>query len=55
MWHIVDGRGRLLTDVYGCDRLLTLWFEYGHWPDVFDALSEGIKDIHIDNWLQVSV
>lgn len=35
-------------------RLLTLWFEYGQWQEVYDALSEGIKDIQIDNWLQVN-
>ncbi|XP_012554042.1 serine/threonine-protein kinase mTOR isoform X1 [Hydra vulgaris] len=34
-------------------RLLTLWFEFGHWPDVHEALVNGIKTIHIDNWLQV--
>ena len=35
-------------------RLLTLWFDYGQWPDVYEALTEGIKSIQIDNWLQVS-
>eukprot|EP00117_Sycon_ciliatum_P040328 scpid3818/ scgid5118/ Serine/threonine-protein kinase mTOR; FK506-binding protein 12-rapamycin complex-associated protein 1; FKBP12-rapamycin complex-associated protein; Mammalian target of rapamycin; Mechanistic target of rapamycin; Rapamycin target protein 1 len=34
-------------------RLLTLWFEYGHWADVHDSLEEGIKTIQIDTWLQV--
>ncbi|XP_041377661.1 serine/threonine-protein kinase mTOR-like isoform X2 [Gigantopelta aegis] len=34
-------------------RLLTLWFDYGHWPEVYEALVEGIKTIQIDNWLQV--
>ncbi|XP_076451616.1 serine/threonine-protein kinase mTOR-like isoform X2 [Babylonia areolata] len=34
-------------------RLLTLMFDYGQWPDVYEALTEGIKSIHIDNWLQV--
>ncbi|KAK7093536.1 serine/threonine-protein kinase mTOR-like isoform X2 [Littorina saxatilis] len=34
-------------------RLLTLWFDYGQWPDVYEALTEGIKSIQIDNWLQV--
>ncbi|KAM8927600.1 serine/threonine-protein kinase mTOR [Pelodytes ibericus] len=34
-------------------RVLTLWFDYGHWPDVNDALVEGIKTIQIDTWLQV--
>ena len=35
-------------------RLLTLWFDYGQWPDVYEALTEGIKSIQIDNWLQVN-
>ena len=36
-----------------CNRLLTLWFDYGHISEVSTALSEGIKTIDIDNWLQV--
>ncbi|KAH3893902.1 hypothetical protein DPMN_018054 [Dreissena polymorpha] len=34
-------------------RLLTLWFDYGQWPEVHEALIEGIKAIKIDEWLQV--
>jgi len=34
-------------------RLLTLWFEFGHWQDVNDVLMEGIGTVQIDNWLQV--
>ena len=34
-------------------RLLTLWFDYGHYPDVHDAVTEGLKTIDIDTWLQV--
>ena len=34
-------------------RLLILWFDYGHWPEVYEALVEGIKTIQIDTWLQV--
>eukprot|EP00794_Sanderia_malayensis_P007416 gene7416-8236_t len=34
-------------------RLLTIWFEYGNHPDLYEALVEGIKTIEIDNWLQV--
>ena len=34
-------------------RVLTLWFDYGHWPDVNEALVEGVKAIQIDTWLQV--
>lgn len=36
-----------------CVRVLTLWFDYGHWPEVNEALVEGIKTIQIDTWLQV--
>ncbi|CAI9558741.1 unnamed protein product [Staurois parvus] len=43
-------RGNNLQDTL---RVLTLWFDYGHWPDVNDALVEGIKTIQIDTWLQV--
>lgn len=35
-------------------RVLTLWFDYGHWPEVSEALVEGIKTIQIDTWLQVT-
>lgn len=34
-------------------RLLTLWFEYGHWPEVHDAIVEGIRLIEKNTWLQV--
>ncbi|XP_048250308.1 serine/threonine-protein kinase mTOR-like isoform X1 [Haliotis rufescens] len=34
-------------------RLLTVWFDFGQWPEVHEALVEGIKTIQIDNWLQV--
>ncbi|XP_034935910.1 serine/threonine-protein kinase mTOR [Chelonus insularis] len=34
-------------------RLLTLWFDYGQWPEVYDAISEGIRMIEINTWLQV--
>ena len=34
-------------------RLLTLWFDYGHWPGVTDIMTEGIQSIQIENWLQV--
>lgn len=43
-------RGNNLQDTL---RVLTLWFDYGHWPDVNDSLVEGIKTIQIDTWLQV--
>lgn len=34
-------------------RLLTLWFDYGQFPSVIDALNEGIHIIEINTWLQV--
>ena len=45
-------RGNSLQDTL---RLLTLWFDHGHLPDVYEALVEGINKIQIDNWLQVSL
>jgi FKBP12-rapamycin complex-associated protein len=36
-------------------RLLTLWFDYGQWPEVYDAIVEGIRTIEIDTWLQVNL
>lgn len=34
-------------------RLLTLWFEYGQYREVYEALSEGIRTVPIEVWLQV--
>lgn len=34
-------------------RLLTLWFDYGHWPDVHEAIVDGIRIIEKNTWLQV--
>lgn len=34
-------------------RLLTLWFEYGQYTEVYDALVDGMKMIEINTWLQV--
>lgn len=34
-------------------RLLTLWFDYGQYPEIFDALERGMKVIEINTWLQV--
>lgn len=34
-------------------RLLTLWFEYGQWPEVYEAIINGIRLIEINTWLQV--
>lgn len=33
--------------------MLTLWFDYGHIPDVHDAVTEDLKTVEIDTWLQV--
>lgn len=35
-------------------RLLTVWFEHGHQPGVYEALVDGLKTVQIDTWLQVS-
>lgn len=43
-----------LANVFLFFRVLTLWFDYGHWPDVNEALVEGVKAIQIDTWLQVN-
>lgn len=43
-------RGSSLQDTL---RLLTLWFDYGHYPAVHEALVEGIRTIEINVWLQV--
>ncbi|KOB76049.1 Target of rapamycin isoform 1, partial [Operophtera brumata] len=34
-------------------RLLTLWFDHGHHPTIYDALFEGIRQIDVKIWLQV--
>ncbi|XP_054720357.1 serine/threonine-protein kinase mTOR-like [Uloborus diversus] len=34
-------------------RLLTLWFDYGHMPEVNKAVTEGLKTVSIETWLQV--
>ncbi|KAF9899171.1 phosphatidylinositol kinase- protein kinase tor1, partial [Lobosporangium transversale] len=34
-------------------RLLTLWFKFGHRPDVSAALAKGFPTVNIDTWLQV--
>lgn len=45
----------LSSFVFKYFRVLTLWFDYGHWPEVNEALVEGIKTIQIDTWLQVRI
>lgn len=34
-------------------RLLTLWFRYGKYVEVNEAVQEGFKSVSIDTWLQV--
>ncbi|KAF5280820.1 hypothetical protein FQR65_LT14927 [Abscondita terminalis] len=34
-------------------RLLTLWFDYGQWSEVYDAIVEGMRLIEKNTWLQV--
>lgn len=38
-----------------CDgsRLLTLWFDYGHWSEVNAALAERVNKAPMETWLQV--
>ena len=33
-------------------RLLTLWFDYGHHSEMYEALNEGLRTIDINTWLQ---
>lgn len=47
------GKLKFLRLSFFFSRVLTLWFDYGHWPDVNEALVEGVKAIQIDTWLQV--
>ncbi len=35
-------------------RLLTLWFDYGSYDKVYDAIHKGIQTIEIGTWLQVT-
>lgn len=34
-------------------RLLTVWFDYGYLPEVYETLAGGLKTVDIDTWLQV--
>lgn len=33
--------------------LLSVWFRYGKYPEVCNALSVGLQTVHLDNWLGV--
>ena len=54
-WPLIHDSLSLFVHIFEfvSDRLLTLWFDFGHYDDVYEALVEGLKTIHIDNWLQV--
>ncbi|KAF6208231.1 hypothetical protein GE061_016683 [Apolygus lucorum] len=47
---IALSKGSSLQDTL---RLLTLWFDYGQWPQVYEAIIEGIRTIEIETWLSV--
>ncbi|XP_039949400.1 serine/threonine-protein kinase Tor [Bactrocera neohumeralis] len=54
----VDGFFRSISLIKGNSlqdtlRLLTLWFDYGQYSEVYDALLTGMKTIEINTWLQV--
>ncbi|CAF2888646.1 unnamed protein product [Rotaria sp. Silwood2] len=34
-------------------RLLTLWFEYGQYQEVYEAITEGIRTVPVEVWLHV--
>jgi serine/threonine-protein kinase mTOR len=34
-------------------RLLTLWFKYGAYDDVSQAMSSGFGSVEVDTWLEV--
>lgn len=36
-------------------RLLTLWFDFGHLNQVQAAITDGMRTIEIDTWLQVYI
>ncbi|XP_066913624.1 protein unc-13 homolog B-like [Clytia hemisphaerica] len=49
-FHFISAsRGNLL--IQDTLRLLTLWFDFGHYDDMYKALVDGLKTIHIDLWL----
>ena len=41
------------SSVQDCLRLLTVWFNHGQKTAVNNVLSEGLKKIHVDTWLQM--
>lgn len=43
-------RGSSLQDTL---RLLTLWFDYGHSSEIYDAMIEGVRLVEKNTWLQV--
>ncbi|KAJ8929828.1 hypothetical protein NQ314_017426 [Rhamnusium bicolor] len=49
-WSIYLSKGSSLQDTL---RLLTLWFDYGQTSQVSEAISEGIRLVEKNTWLQV--
>jgi len=47
---IALSKGNSLQDTL---RLLTLWFDYGQYSEVYDAIVAGLGSIDIDTWLLV--
>lgn len=47
---IALSKGNSLQDTL---RLLTLWFDYGQYSEVYDAIVTGLTSIDIDTWLHV--
>ncbi|KFD55349.1 hypothetical protein M513_03689 [Trichuris suis] len=47
---VVLCRGNSLQDTL---RLLTVWFDYGHIPEVYDMIVDRIKTVSFATWLQV--
>uniref|UniRef100_A0A4W5QU77 Secreted protein n=1 Tax=Hucho hucho TaxID=62062 RepID=A0A4W5QU77_9TELE len=49
VFHSISlSRGSTFQDTL---RVLTLWFDYRHWPKINKALVEGIKTIQTDTWI----
>uniref|UniRef100_A0A5S6QLG6 Serine/threonine-protein kinase TOR n=1 Tax=Trichuris muris TaxID=70415 RepID=A0A5S6QLG6_TRIMR len=47
---VVLCKGNSLQDTL---RLLTVWFDYGHIPEVYDVIVDRIKTVSFATWLQV--
>jgi len=45
-------RSTILQDIL---RLITLWFNHGEMPDVYEAMRQGMQEVSIDTWLDVLI